>query len=1148
MSDVNQPGKSLFAGENAERESLIERFEEAWLSETPPALAEFAANLDKYTLVELVHVDLECRLKRGDAARVEMYMEAFPELAADPGVAMNLIANEYELRLRRESDLSIDEFRDRFPQFSEELAEKLMSVRNQSEFQTVSNVAATEATITYPDKSSAAPDSGELGESQDVEQLRDYRLLEKIGEGGMGTVYKAVHERLGKTVAIKVLSEHVLKDGQAAARFDREMLAVGALDHPNIVRATDAGEVDGRHFLVMEFVDGVDVATIAKQQTQLPIADACEIIRQAAVGLQHVHECGLVHRDVKPSNLMLCAPTATRDAACIKILDLGLARLNIPMDVAAVDKPASDIGMDTGSHHAQRDDVTVTGQLMGTFDYMAPEQTLGGDVDIRVDIYSMGSTLYRLIAGRAPFATEDPQTPARKIIALVQQEPTPLNELRIDVPDELRAIVDRMLAKDPAVRFQAPWEVADALVPFCESAALTTLLADDGRNPGTTATLPGRVPDRGRLPGRKVPRWNVRSIILAVIPLVTMGLLAGVIIRLNTPDGVLVVEADDPRDLIVEIDGRKALLTLSESGKSVELSVGAETHSLVVRTSDGVRLITDSNEITIAPGKRKAIRAWLEKPERDGTTEQQASAPAPWKPTPEQQGFFDAVGRLDAEQQVEAVLEKLRELNPEFDGKATPTISDGKVFRFSIITDDVTDVWPVRALADLKSLNVRGSDKGKGKLADLAPLEGMRLTYIDCKCNPIADLSPLKDMQLNYFYAAYSQFTDLAPLKGMPLTTVHCYGTEISDLSPLEGMPLTNLMCSDTAVQDLTPLTGAPLTELNCSGSKVQDLAPLTGAPLTFLNIASTFVADLAPLADMPLTELQCKLTPVSDLSPLRGKKLKTLNIHSTKVLDLSPLAGMPLTELECSYTPIADLTPIAGMKLTSLNCWGTQVTDLSPIEGMPLTNLRCGYGRIKDLSPLKGMPLVWLWVDFRSYYRPDEDLLKSLSLTTLNGGSYPYERQPVADFWKEVDAHRESARIFAAETAKLSAKEQVAAVVARLNELNSDGTQIGRLAEGVENGEVTFVSLELKEWTTDIAPLLAFKSLKRFVLVEGSPWFDISPISLLPLEELTCQEVYAARNAGMLREMKTLKKINGQPVDDYLKRLLSAHDVKTGD
>ncbi len=210
-------------------------------------------------------------------------------------------------------------------------------------------------------------------------RLRDYQLLEEIGEGGMGTVYRALHTELEKIVALKVLPTEQTKDERAVNRFKREMKAVGKVDHPNIVRATDAGEVDGTHFLVMEYVEGIDLSKLVKRVGPVPIADACELVRQAAIGLQHAHEHGLVHRDVKPSNLILAKNGQT------KVLDLGLARLH--------------------GQNAPQENLTSTHQMMGTVDYMAPEQFENAHgVDIRADIYGLGCTLYKLLTGHAPYS------------------------------------------------------------------------------------------------------------------------------------------------------------------------------------------------------------------------------------------------------------------------------------------------------------------------------------------------------------------------------------------------------------------------------------------------------------------------------------------------------------------------------------------------------------------------------------------------------------------------------------------------------------------------------------------------------------------------------------------------------------------------
>ena len=378
-----------------------------------------------------------------------------------------------------------------------------------------------------------------------VRELGEYQLLEKLGQGGMGAVYKARQTKLKKIVALKVLPKERMQDERAVARFEREMAAVGAVDHPNIVRAMDAREIDGTHFLVMEYVEGLDLSQLLRRQGPLPIADACELIRQAATGLQYAHEHGLVHRDIKPSNLML-----TRDGT-VKILDLGLALL-----------AADDAGAD----------MTGTGQAMGTADYMAPEQAADSHtVDIRADVYSLGCTLYKLLSGHAPFSGPQYKSNLEKMAAHLRDPVPPIREVRPDVPDDLAAVLDRMLAKAPADRFAAPGEVAAALKPLAAGADLPSLLKQaeekvrppgrDEKAPGSTEPYPssalvgteshhGSRPQPAPLAGRR--RWKRWMIAAGLLPL---AIALGVVIyingtRLEVPEGSDVTVREDGIEIV----------------------------------------------------------------------------------------------------------------------------------------------------------------------------------------------------------------------------------------------------------------------------------------------------------------------------------------------------------------------------------------------------------------------------------------------------------------------------------------------------------------------------------------------------------------------------------------------------------------------
>jgi serine/threonine protein kinase len=317
-----------------------------------------------------------------------------------------------------------------------------------------------ESPLTLPSDDPRGQPAVVAGSTADlVRELGEYELLEKLGQGGMGAVYKARHRRLDKIVAVKVLPPERMADPLALARFDREMKAVGRLDHPNIVRAMDAREIDGMHFLAMEYVAGMDLGDVVQHGGTLRIADACEVVRQIAAGLQCAHENGLVHRDIKPSNAILTT------AGQVKLLDLGLARLS--GGTANVEAEAS------------RGEMTSSGTAMGTADYMAPEQASDSHTaDIRADIYSLGCTLYKLLSGRPPFSGPKYKTPLQKIMGHMRDAPPPIDSVRPDVSAELAAVLDRLMAKDRDARYATPQEVIDALTPFVTGANLAHLYCE----------------------------------------------------------------------------------------------------------------------------------------------------------------------------------------------------------------------------------------------------------------------------------------------------------------------------------------------------------------------------------------------------------------------------------------------------------------------------------------------------------------------------------------------------------------------------------------------------------------------------------------------------------------------------------------------
>lgn len=337
--------------------------------------------------------------------------------------------------------------------------------------------------------------------------LGPYVIVDKIGEGGMGKVYRARQKQLDRDVALKVVRPSLLSNPVVRKRWEREVRTTSEMGHPNIVAVYDAGEYGGRYFLAMEFVDGVDLSKLIRTHGVLPWQEACEYVRQAALGLHHAHQQGFVHRDIKPSNIVVGGERHVPQAkgpAFVKILDLGLVRA---------------IGLDEGGTELTRD-----GTVVGTPDYMAPEQAKNSStVDHRADLYSLGCALFFLLTGRPPFPEG---SPIEKLLKHQLDPPPSLPAFRPDVPPELAQLVYRLMAKRPEQRTDTALELAEILVPMARYPGGSKPVSLKNRiavNPGTTTdtgetphagpvtseTPPGReggaTPAGGKTSGRSVP-------------------------------------------------------------------------------------------------------------------------------------------------------------------------------------------------------------------------------------------------------------------------------------------------------------------------------------------------------------------------------------------------------------------------------------------------------------------------------------------------------------------------------------------------------------------------------------------------------------------------------------------------------------------
>jgi tetratricopeptide (TPR) repeat protein len=434
-----------------------------------------------------------------------------------------------------------------------------------------------------------------------------YLVTHALGVGGMGAVCRAEHRLMERPVALKVMSRTLMDKPNAVERFRREFRAAARLSHSNIVGAYDAESVGGLHFLVMELVEGRSLARLVQERGPLPVAEAVGYIRQAAVGLQHAHEQGMVHRDIKPHNLMLTP------GGVVKILDFGLARF------ARESGPAGDL--------------TSPETVMGTPDYIAPEQARDSrSADIRADLYSLGGTFYFLLTGRPPFPEGDFMA---KILAQAERQPTPLSQIRPDVPLGVVQIVERLMAKDPARRFQTPAELVAALDAGAAEGWLgqaggpiEVKLAEPCRPDPQTATAVMTL-DRACPPQPRRRKW--RAAVVAALLLGPAGYVLGPpLIRIVTDQGVVEVQSEDPNVRVQVLQDGRVIRVIDPKGDS-KVTLGSGTYELeLVGGQDQARL--DTEKLTVTRNGQRVVHVYLVPTETRGRSAATARSNEPPRP------------------------------------------------------------------------------------------------------------------------------------------------------------------------------------------------------------------------------------------------------------------------------------------------------------------------------------------------------------------------------------------------------------------------------------------------------------------------------------------------------------------------------------
>jgi len=775
-----------------------------------------------------------------------------------------------------------------------------------------------------------------------------YEVIRELGRGGMGVVYLARNKLMDRLEVLKLLSQEMLGKQERVDRFLREIQAAAKLHHPNVVAAYSAFPLGKMLVFAMEYVEGDDLAKLVRARGPLPVLNACYFAYQTAQGLQHAHERGMIHRDIKPGNLILFRQGKK---GTVKILDFGLAKVT----------------------SEQKLDGTLTqqGQMLGTPDYIAPEQTLDAQkADIRSDIYSLGCTLYHLLTGNPPFS-------GNTLYAVLQAhhatEAKSVNLVRPEVPVELAAVVAKMMAKDPSRRYQTPAEVAQALKPFLKPGGLTKPqpelepgvskidrpssvplaaaipIADDDENPvlapmqeveaserwksliDTPSLTPSGARPAIRKPLRRWPIWFWPAAIAgALFGGLVIAWAAGAF-SVKTKDGVIVLQ-NLPDNAEVLVDGEKVTVQLPDGGGPAQ--------------------------ITVPPGKRGV------QVEKDGF-----------------QAFGEEVNLTNGGKQILTVrlipLPQGRLKQPEAAGGSHPVIADaerrfaqrvlslgGRVaIRTTSQTDEVINADDGLPATAFRLVRVVVPDKRDLTDADLAGLNKLQnLIAIN-----VAQAHRITDATLK----------ELANLKQLEVIRVPGTATtdaglsSLKDLTQLRILDLSHTQVTNAGLVNLQKLTNLETLYLgvtHVTGAGLADLEHLTGLRQLYFwdqNVGNTGVAHLKNLAQLEVLELVGANVDDEGLAHLKGlSKLRRLSLYHTGVTGscfADPGALAQITWLDLHWTRITDANLAHLQRLPQLeflNLDGTGITDaglvhlhgLSKLKNLILTRTKVTGGGIEAL------------------------------------------------------------------------------------------------------------------------------------------------------------------------------------------------------
>lgn len=871
----------------------------------------------------------------------------------------------------------------------------------------------------------------------------NYVIQDKIGSGGMGDVYLAKHRRMQRCVALKLLPTAMAQDQNVIRRFQREVQAAAKLSHPNIVTAHDADEVDGTHYLVMEYVEGTDLSELVKQQGVLSVGQALDYILQAAKGLEYAHQQGIIHRDIKPSNMLL------DNQGTIKILDMGLARI----DEVDEENPATAL--------------TQSGSVMGTVDYMSPEQAQSTHTaDNRSDIYSLGCSLYYFLTGNSVYGG---QTVVNRILAHRDQPIPSLVSANVQVPANVDAIYQKMIAKRPEDRFQSMQAVIDA-IEKCDLLNPASTMSSAPPDPELqkflqsqkVASSPTIVMPAGEMQAEEMPADSQdstptsdflnntvsgtvfqslqrkrkskgkRGWVIAGVMLAAFIFLAGIVFKIETPAGTVILEVDQPAaaGAVVTVDDeRKITIATGKGQEPIQVSADEKKHTLKV-TKGGFETFTW--QFTVKSGQTETIKVRLVPLAVAEKADPDPSMPFPMTDREIVEWILSVGGSV-------AVNSEHNNLTSIKDMPAEPVEYYGVN-----LCDAKFPPHDLQRLANLKplyGLRLSGDSVGEQDFQYLKFVNGvhdLNLEHFTIEGDGLKYLSGFQSLKVIRVYDStirgeglsyLGQFLNLITLDLVACTIDSAVMQQIGNRRQLNFLNLSNSQIDDVGLAHLSGLTklkkfyahmNPDITDeglKHLQGMKELELLTVGGTGITDvglqqitelkqlnrLDIYNTRITDngLAHLTKLKyLNSLNLRLTPITDaglkhLSHL--KQLATLNLQETKVT-AEGVAALQKTLPDCTIISEFDSIKTEQELLEWVFSQGGKVginSDLKffasmeelPDEPVVYYNINLSNTNIllQDLQYLEGLSkLSTLRLDYTQIQDQDLSILKNFHELTF--------------------------------------------------------------------------------------------------------------------------------------------------------------------